>query len=144
MLGQRKHHTNVSYCHCNQFTLCNMPGYPASKELRQGQNPGLSESCCPPSFPYTTLPPTSQKGHFFLFCSLVICQCCSPHGQGPCLTHVCPFPLQIHTQREGPSRPEAPDPMPRGVARQCSAEIGLNILPEACCHLLAGMYWYTA
>lgn len=50
-------------------------GYPASKEPCQGQNPGLSESRCPPSFPYTTLPPTSQKGHFVLFCSLVICQC---------------------------------------------------------------------
>lgn len=48
-------------------------GYLAGQELRRGQNPGLSESCCPPSFPYTMLPPTSQKGHFILLYSVVIC-----------------------------------------------------------------------
>lgn len=69
-------------------------GYPAGKKLRQGQNPGLSESCCPPPFPYTTLPPTSQKGHFILFCSLVIYRSANTDSPwaGPTSDSCLPFP----------------------------------------------------
>ena len=105
MLGQRKHHINVSYYNCNHLNILHHTtgqGHPAGERWSQGQNPGLSESCCPPTFPYTTLLPTSQRVRVILLQSWVssLSDCVLiPHRQGPCLTHVYPSQPQTHMHR---------------------------------------------
>lgn len=102
VLGQRKHRISVSYYHGDCFTFPNMPRPPSRGGLHQGQNPGLSESCCPPSFPCITLPPTSWKGRFMLFCSPAISLAAhaDPPREGPTYESRLPFPsLSADTEK---------------------------------------------
>lgn len=101
MFGQRKHHIKVSFDRYNHFTLCNMVGSCVGVRMQVCLNPAAH-----PSFPYTMLPPTSQKGHSILLYSVVICP--SAYADFPMgRAHVrlmCTLPLTKCTHREGPSK----------------------------------------